>query len=123
MKKNLDFCTLTFGDQYVISTIDEGVIFSLDKAYETFLIILEHFKDKPFVYIGNRKNSYSIDPLIYKETSKVNSLKGIAIVSESLIALKSIEIEKLFLQKPFEGFDNMEDAKQWVNMIINQKLA
>lgn len=123
MKKNLDFCTLTFGDQYVISTIDEGVIFSLDKAYETFSTILEHFKDKPFVYIGNRKNSYSIDPLIYKETSEVNSLKGIAIVSESLIALKSIEIEKLFLQKTLEVFRTLEEAIEWVTLIVNQELA
>lgn len=72
-----------------------------------------HFYDREFVYITHRINSYSIDPLIYKTTSKIENLIGFAVVTNEKLAIKSAEIEKIFLTKPFKIFKKLEDAELW----------
>ena len=62
----LKFCTLSFYDRYVIAEINEGV--HLDHQHNEALIeITENHYSKPFVYITNRINSYSVDPMFTRE--------------------------------------------------------
>ena len=65
------FCTIDIYSNYIISRINEGFHLTPDKNRVLEDIANDYFKDKPFVYITHRINSYSVDPSIYLQTSKV----------------------------------------------------
>lgn len=115
---NFDFCTLTVYNNHVISVINEGV--SLRPEHNDVLtqIAETYFKNQPFVYITNRVHSYSVDPKIYFETSKIPNLVGCAVVSSDYKAKNNAKIEKLFYSKPFEMFKTLDEAKEWANTIV-----
>ena len=115
------FCTIEVYDNYVISCINEGFHLTPDKNKVLEDISSEYFSDKPFVYISYRKNSYSVDPSIYLQTSKINNLYGMAVVAKVPLAKGNAQIEKLFLNKPFEIFSSLDEAKSWVKIILNNE--
>ena len=118
-KTKLSFCTLLVSDNIMIAEVNEGVIFNQDKSDEIIYFSSVVFKNNPFVYITNRVNSYAVDPTIYKGVSQIETLKGFAVVSTTLAA-RNAEIERLFLNKPFEIFSNIEEAKTWALNILKQ---
>ena len=106
-------------DDYIIAIWNEGV--TIKPEYNAMLIDVAeiYFKNKPFVYITHRLNSYAVDPAIYKETSKIVNLAGFCVVSSDYLAKRNAEIEMMFLNnKPFKIFDDLDDAILWVNKII-----
>ncbi|MCK0109845.1 hypothetical protein MWU58_11115 [Flavobacteriaceae bacterium S0825] len=112
------FCTIDIYSNYVISRINEGFHLTPDKNRVLEEIVNDYFKDKPFVYITHRINSYSVDPSIYLQTSKVKNLAGMAVVAEAPLSKGNAEVEKLFLKKPFEIFTDLNDAIEWVKSLI-----
>jgi hypothetical protein len=112
------FCTIDVYSNYVISRINEGFHLTPDKNRILEDIANDYFKDKPFVYITHRINSYSVDPSIYLQTSKVKNLAGMAVVAEAPLSKGNAEVEKLFLKKPFEIFTDLNDAIEWVKSLI-----
>lgn len=121
MIKDLGFCKMKFYDNYVTCNINEGVTLCQQKSRKQTREILNHFDNKPFVYITNRINSYAVDPSIYNESSQIENLVGFAVVSKNHFALNNAKVEKLFLNKPFELFNDLNDAKQWADELINSK--
>jgi hypothetical protein len=113
-----DFCTMHIYDNYMIVVINEGVTVTPEHNDVLLNVADTYYKNKPFVYITHRLNSYAVDPAIYKETSKIENLAGFCVVSADYKAKRNAEIEKLFLNKPFEIFDTIEDATTWVNQVI-----
>jgi len=77
-----------------------------------------YFSDKHFVYITHRLNSYSVNPQIYFETSKIENLKGFAVVSSNYKAKVNAKVEQMFFKKPFKIFTELEDAVAWVDEIL-----
>ncbi|QXP58584.1 hypothetical protein [Olleya sp. HaHaR_3_96] len=118
-KTKLSFCSLLVSGNIIIAEIDEGI--TLNKALSDAIIYFASlaFKGMPFVYITNRIHSYSVDPIIYKDVSQVKTLQGFAVVSQTQSG-KNAEIERLFLNKPFEIFTDIEDAKTWASKIIKE---
>lgn len=113
------FCTIEVYDNYVISYINVGFHLTPDKNKILKDIAKDYFKAKPFVYISHRKNSYSVDPSIYLQTSQIKNLVGFAVVAEVPLSKGNAEVEKLFFNnKPFEIFATMEDAKSWVKTVL-----
>ena len=112
------FCTIDIYSNYVISRINEGFHLTPDKNRILEDIANDYFKDKPFVYITHRINSYSVDPSIYLQTSKVKNLAGMAVVAEAPLSKGNAEVEKLFLKQPFEIFTDLNDAIEWVKSLI-----
>lgn len=112
------FCTIEVYDNYVISCINEGFHLTPDKNKILEDIANEYFYDKSFVYITHRKFSYSVDPAIYLQTSEIINLAGFAVVAQVPLAKGNAEIEKLFLNKPFEIFTSLDDAKSWAKSIL-----
>ncbi|MBT8394346.1 MAG: hypothetical protein HKO81_05410 [Flavobacteriaceae bacterium] len=115
MIKVFDFCVLKFYDNYVISIINEGVIVTKslsDKICET---AINYYQGKPFVYITHRIHSYSVDPNVYHDVSKIKNLVGFVVVSDSKLSIKNAILEKIFLDKPFQIFSNLDDAILWAN--------
>lgn len=115
-----EFCLMTIYDRYLVTNINEG--FHLLPKHNKILvdIAISHFKDRPFIYITHRINSYSVDPKIYFETSKIKNLAGLAVVSDKFKAKSNAEVEKMFFNKPFEIFDDLETAKQWAEDLLSQ---
>lgn len=122
MKETLtfDFCDMSIYDNYLVVVIKEGV--NITPVHNSVLVEVtkNHFTDKPFVYITHRINSYSVDPKIYFETSKIENLKGFAVVSSNYQAKINAKVEELFFNKPFEIFTNLEDAFIWADQLIKK---
>lgn len=113
-----DFCEIHIYDHYMIVTINTGVNLSVEHNATLTNIADTYYKNKSFVYITHRINSYSVDPAIYKETSKINNLAGFCVVSKNYLAKSTAQIEKLFLNKPFEIFDTVEEAIEWSKSVM-----
>lgn len=117
MIKVFDFCILKFYDNYVISIVNEGVIVSKEISDKISKAAINYYQGKPFVYITHRMHSYSVDPNIYKDVSKIKNLAGFVVVSDSKTSIKSALLEKIFLNKPFQIFSNLEDGILWADNV------
>ncbi|MGB1210512.1 MAG: hypothetical protein ACPG41_03760 [Lacinutrix venerupis] len=117
---NIDIGYVSIFDNYIIMEIDQGVIVTKEHNQLLVDIVDKFYKDKGVVYISNRKNSYSVNPSVYYETNKIKNIIGLAVVSENGMAVSNAEIEKLFFNKPFEIFSNLEDAKKWANELYKK---
>ena len=115
------FCDVTIYDNFMVVVIKKGEHITPDHNKVLVDIVNRYFKNKSFVYITHRKNSYSVDPAIYFETSKIENLCGFAVVAEVPVSKGNAEIEKLFLNKPFEIFSNLDEAILWANDVIHNQ--
>jgi len=115
---NYSFCTMSLYETYLIVVMDAGEHISPDRNDVLVEIANIYYKDRPFVYITYRKHSYSVDPSIYIETSKIKNLSGFAVVAEVPTSKANAEIERLFLNKPFEIFADLESAVNWAEELL-----
>ena len=115
MIKVFDFCILKFYDKYVISIINEGVIVTKEISDKISETAINYYQGKPFVYITHRIHSYTVDPSIFHDVSKIKNLAGFVVVSDSKSSIKNAILEKIFLNKPYQIFSSVEDAILWAN--------
>ena len=117
----LEFTTLTFYKNFVVSKIKEDVV--LDKKNTEILVkaCSKKYQGEKFVYISKRFNSYNVDPSIYVDLEKATNLWGIAIVSKDASALKMAFFEKNFAKFPFEIFTEFEEALIWAKKILSEE--
>ncbi|EDM44114.1 hypothetical protein SCB49_11002 [unidentified eubacterium SCB49] len=113
----LPFCEIIFSQNYMIATVNTGVSMTKENSKVLNELALDHFKDRYFVYISNRINSYSVDPNVYSIYSK--NIKGYAVVSNNEIAIASANFESNFTEIPFEVFSTIEKAVSWTDKILN----
>jgi len=121
-----EFMELEFGQvrifqNILIAELNEGVLFNANNNSELLKIGHEVFKDRPYGYISLRKNSYAVDPLVYREAALAENLKAIAVVSENeLIKLNAHNVERQFYKDSgsFEVFDSLEEAINWIQFKI-----
>ena len=102
----------------VVMKMDEGVTVSVEHNKYLVDIKKKYFKNRPFGYISHRVHSYSVNPQVYKESSKIATLIGFAMVSRKKIHITNSEVEQLFLNKPLKVFDNLDDAIKWIDDLI-----
>lgn len=119
-KLRLDFCEYKIYEDYVISIADEGIIISPEHNKALINVMETYFPKRDFVCISHRLNSYTVDPITYLEISKIENLKGFAVVSKVYKARANAEVEKLFLNKSFEIFDDISKAISWTKSILKQ---
>lgn len=114
----LDFCTISFYNNYMVVEMNEGI--TVTQPLHDVLVekAQSFYKDKPFVYLTHRVNSYAVDTSVYSKTSQLENLKGFGVISKNYLAKSNAEIEKLFLKKPFKIFDNLNEAINWANALI-----
>lgn len=116
---HFEFGEMQIFERFVVVEMKEGI--TVKPIYNNDLVDVskKYFKDKTFGYITCRKNSYSVDPLIYLETSEIKNLVAFAVVvSTDGLKITNLEIEKIFLKKPLRHFKELQNAKNWVNEII-----
>lgn len=121
MIEQLNFCELEFYDKYVICRINEGETISFEKSKQQTEAILNYYKNKPFIYITHRVNSYAVDPNIYANSSKIKTLIGFVVVSSNIASVKNAIFERMFLDKPFEIFNDISDATMWADEVYRMK--
>ncbi len=115
---SFDFCTVDIHDTYLIAVMDEGITVKPEHNEVLLNIVKKYFPNKSFGYITHRKHSYSVDPSIYFETSKIENLKAFAIVSNYEINQRNAELEKKFLMKPLRHFEELNTAVKWIKEMI-----
>lgn len=113
-----DFCEIEVYDNYIIAVMFEGINLTPDKNDILLGIATKYFKNSNFGYISNRIHSYSVDPSIYIETSKIENLVSFAVVSSKQINLSNSQIEKLFFKKPFKHFYFLQEAINWTDEVV-----
>ena len=113
------FCEVEVYNDYIVVIMNEGISLTPEKNDVLLGIASKYFINKNFGYITHRIHSYSVDPRIYTETSKIENLVSFAVVSDNKLALSNAQIEKLFYKKPFKQFINIEDAIKWVKEFVN----
>ena len=109
-------------DHYMIVVMRQNVHISPD--YNAILVELvnEHYKDIPFVYLTHRINSYTVDPAIYLETAKIRNLVGFGVIAKAPLAAGNATLEKLFMNKPFEIFKDLDEAVKWAKETVSNEL-
>ncbi|NNJ82129.1 MAG: hypothetical protein HKP11_08045 [Flavobacteriaceae bacterium] len=113
-----DFGVAELHQNYMLMVMNEGITVNSSINAQLTDLAAEHFKERPFGYITYRKNSYSVDPNVYNETSKIKMLVAFAIVSDEDIRRTTAKVEEIFLDKPLKVFKKLKDAVVWVEKIV-----
>ncbi len=117
---DFEYCRAEIYDDYILVYINEGVTVSPEHMSELNLVTRSHFTNKYFVYIAVRINSYTVNPMIYQESSKIKNLLGVAIVSNDPKQKNQAKIEQVFFEKKLKQFDTIKDALEWKDEIIKK---
>lgn len=115
---DLDIGHVEIYDYYMLTRLNEGITLNFEKAFDLITITDVHFRNKNFVYITNRVNSYAVDPTIYTEVSQIENLKAIAIISNKQLSRHNVKVERLFFGKPMKLFATLTEAVEWSKLII-----
>jgi hypothetical protein len=125
MKKDHTSHNVTLGrlylfDNYVVAEFKEGVDINFDNFSNVSEIIKKQFNDRPFGFIANRLNSYSIDLM---DATKFNAyfpnLEAYAIVAYTAMTRRVFEVENHFFNFNREVFKNLELATEWVEKTLS----
>jgi len=105
--------TISVYNAIAIVEIEEGVAVSSKNGLEIFERLLSIIGDQPWVYISNRVNSYSLDPNDYRHLNEIQTLKGIGVIQYEKSIKTALELEKMFVKKPFKTFGDLDSAIEW----------
>lgn len=116
----LQFGRISFTEKCLIAELNEGILFDIENNRQLLQIGKDYFKDKPYGYISNRNYSYAVNPMIYIESANSPNLKAIAVVTIDPMCVQNTKLEKQFYREknPFEVFETLEEAIDWVNSKI-----
>jgi len=105
-----------FGDVYylpqmIITEFAEGINFTYNEAEQFIETVIQIYgKKEKVVYISNRINSYSVNPMDWiKIKGKFKNLKGIGIINYN---------KRMFCSYPIKDFHSLEEAYYWGIEII-----
>lgn len=118
---DLEDSELFIFDEFVINQIKEGVVIEPHHNELLNACVQKYFIGKNMVYVSNRAKSYSVNPMIYSEAEKIPNLIAIAMIPETALMRKNAEFEKEFYDKPYEIFENLNDAIKWVHEIVGNE--
>ncbi len=117
-----EFCHVEVYEDYVITVMKEGIIVTPEFITQMSFIAEKHFKNKVFVYISHRVNSYALNPTLYFEVNKLDNLIALAIVSKDPKQWNQSKIERTFVDRDLEQFDTLEEALEWKDKIIKKHI-
>ena len=113
----LDFARVEIFEDFVIVTIDEGIVVNLPEREKLFHLFEHYFEGRPFAYISNRKNDYTVDPTSYLKKDEQLNLLGMAVICYSKDSERTANFEKSFYKRPFKVFDSFSNAKKWITSL------
>ena len=111
----LDIGTFYFYDTFLIGEFKEGILVTIENFKKIHNIALEHFKNKPYGYISNRINSYTINVINFINHEEIfEKLVAYAIVSYSNITTSTVNYENYYFNTHRKQFEHLNDATVWV---------
>jgi hypothetical protein len=111
--KDIGFAELFFFEHYVIAQLKEGTVLEPANNKPMVQVLEDHYQDQPFIYISNRTYAYNVSPLTYRESSKIDMLKGICIVTSRKLSQDTARFEGKFYDKGFHVCGALEDGIDW----------
>lgn len=120
---NYHFGNVYIFDGFVVSEINEGVIFNWENNGKVIVQDVTSFlktNGKDLVYISNRIHSYSVVATDWVKFFKASyALKAYCIVSNGKLGFMNYMVENLFFSKKIKRFNSIFEAVNWVkkNMI------
>ena len=118
-KLDLEFTTLHFYEDYVISQPKEGIVIRRKEITDIVKVCSDHYKKKKFVYLSYRIHKFSVDPMVYIKLKDLNNLVGIGVVSRKASSLNTAVFESNFTETPYAIFLDIEKAQEWVKSIVH----
>ena len=113
-----------YNKRIAVVGVNEGATLSYASAASLLFKGLLTFKNRPWVYISNRVNSYSVVPTDYEHLHKINTLKALSIVVPEGTDPSTTAIEQIFCRKPFQLFTNgLEEALVWAEKMLNDEVG
>ncbi len=113
----LSFAKIEIFENYLISTVNEGVIIDLSHLKELQLIFDLYFQNNYFGFISNRINDYTVNPTSFNKLSRNPRLLGVAILCYSKESYDNTQFIKYFYSKPFKSFFSQKECLQWFNSL------
>lgn len=118
---HFEFGEIRIFKNFVVVVMKEGITVKPEYNDDLANIAEKYYNGRKFGYITYRRNSYAVNPMIYIQTSKIENLVAFAVVSTSGLKASNLEVEKQFLKKPLKHFNNLDEAKNWVNDMIESE--
>ncbi|MEM8549731.1 MAG: hypothetical protein AAGF10_02975 [Verrucomicrobiota bacterium] len=119
----LNFGTFTIYPHVMVGELAEGTNLDIDKLKTIKALAEEHYEDS-FGYIGNRINSFSIDPCTYRALKPMSNLISLAYVTYRQAQLHALELERDFLPSiPVGTFYRLDDAFRWTEQMLQAARA
>lgn len=115
----LDFGNFKVFENYILGTINNGVVFDAECKTAFAKLSDTYFKGRYFGYISNRVNSYSVDPTIYLDNSEeFAQLKAMAVVTNGYLQESNVNLERQFFKAEMKAFHSIEEASLWIDKKI-----
>ena len=107
--------TYYFFEDFIISEINEGMVFDWEMAQEFLTLAENHYgAENKIAYISNRVHSYSLVPQDWLKYFKArNSVSGFAVVSYNKRERSDILLERLFFKSKIKKFFDLNEAVDW----------
>lgn len=102
-----------YNKNIVVVEVKNGVKLSYASGTSLLLQTMVALKNRSWIYISNRIHSYSVVPTDYKHLHKINTLKGLSIVSKESVINSNPPIEEAFCKKPFKLSYNLNESMLW----------
>jgi len=114
--------TISLHKRVAAVEIADGTEVNYDSGYQVLERLMSMIGDKPWVYISNRVNSYSLNPNDYKHFNEISTLKGIGVIQYKSSIQTALDLEKMFIKKPFKTFDDLDSAIKWGLQKLNTSI-
>jgi len=112
-----------YNKRIAVVEVNEGVNLSYTSAASLLFKGLLAFRNRHWVYISNRVNSYSVVPTDYEYLHKIGTLKALSIVVPPDTDPSKTAIEQIFCRKPFKLFTSgLEEAMIWAEKVLNDEV-
>ncbi|APY07342.1 hypothetical protein BWZ20_03070 [Winogradskyella sp. J14-2] len=118
--KEVNIGKLQYNEKYIIAIFNEGVDINFKNFSEVATIIKSQFENRPFGFIANRVNSYSIN---LSDADRFNktfpNVKAYAVVAHNSITERVFEIEERFFKFNRKSFRDLGGAIDWVENTLS----
>jgi hypothetical protein len=123
VEHNLDVGKFTFYQNIIVGEFAEGIHVTFENAAIPIQIATQLYgTEEPIIYISHRKNSYSMDPVGYKEVIDLfPNFRAFGIAALNKRRRLLANLERLFIKKPIRVFNTMEAALIWAEEILAQE--
>lgn len=119
--REYNFGVFYYFDKVVISEMKDGIVFDWEMAEKAVLAAQEIFgENSSIVYISNRINRYTVDPLNWiKFYKNRHQLTHYAVVGQTKGSFASLVMERMFFKNSIIQFQDLDKAILWALEKLN----